>query len=1364
MPDSPQNDALDRAAAVRLIQALARRRQELGLSQSEVAAHMGTSQSALARLEAGEGDPRLSTVQKYAAAVQGELIPRIRTEGSRLGASFAKGLVSASDLEDWAPRTTAQTNLSLLLRRLIRATTLGISRLHFPSEEGTQLSGWDGLAEVEVGNEYVPDGLSVWEIGTSSNIKRKADSDFRKRTSNPLGVRPEDATFVFVTPRRWRSREPKTSWESARRSEGAWRNVRLLDAEDLAAWLELAPPLHYWLSEELGRAPRNARPLESWWETWSGVTTPTLIPWLLTSGREKQSKELAEFLRGPKGALSLLADSPDEAVAFVAATLLELRDTEGEQLLTPCLVVEEEAAWRHAVASDVPLILIPTFSGAAITSEASLRHHVIIPLARGMASGSAALVLPRLNREIAKTALNQMAKHQPQESKKRLDLDGKVDDLSGVARRSLLSLRRRMSPIPEMQRPEWASPENAADLIAPLLVGSWDEEKEGDLEVFEDLTGASYDSLAIELEKWLGHPDPPFRRIGRIWYLVDREDSWSLLATSLSRQHVDRFEATFLKVLGEPLPKTELPDEDQWRAGLLGATPRHSSQVREGLAETLALMAARNREVQISGQRQGQAIANRLVHRLLKDANHDDTNRLWASLEHELPLLAESAPEEFLDAIEGMLSNKHQARLWFRDSENHDAMFVSSPHTGLLWALEGLAWAPEYLPRVALTLCRLDQLDPGGRFANRPRASFREIYLPWHPQTSATPDERVASLEMVLRQAPRAAWKPVVALLPETHEVAMNTHAPRWRDWRSMDDSPRTYGEMARTIRSIVEMLMRKAVNDPERWSSLIEKSDTLPPDLRDLILDGLENVDVNTLEDQARLRISETLRNVATRHRRYPSAQWALSSESIDRYGSLYEGIRPALPTLRYRWLFKGRVELPRDEEQDLDWRKEQIEVDRKRLDAVEEILKRGGLNLVLEFSMEIERPDDLGRVLGGTVRLNSADEPTVFNHLSSDDDHLLSFAQGYVFGRFRNESSGWSWAETVLNEAIGEWPSDRLASFLLSLPHMRKTWGWVQKAGRATAESYWTRAPDWIEERAEYKHAVRNFIEYQRPRAAIDVLAYRLHDGEDVLDAELVKTALETAATTASDEPMGSSFSYHVEQLLQYLDRTDTDETVLARLEFLYLPLLRHSERPPKVLHEQLARDPDFFCQVLGWVYKAEGEEHREVTDDQRRLAERGYELLDSWERVPGLRDDGSLELPALQHWLAQARTCCKESGRSAVGDQRIGHILRYSPEGPDGLWPAEGIRDIIESIASRELERGLEIEVYNSRGVTNRSLTEGGRKERDLASMYSDWARATGSKWPRTAALLKRIARDYEADAEREDLEAELREDRW
>src|ERR1700691_6614237 len=53
----------------RLVTELAGQRQSAGLSQTEIAARMGTSQSAVARLESGTADLRASTLERYAAAV-----------------------------------------------------------------------------------------------------------------------------------------------------------------------------------------------------------------------------------------------------------------------------------------------------------------------------------------------------------------------------------------------------------------------------------------------------------------------------------------------------------------------------------------------------------------------------------------------------------------------------------------------------------------------------------------------------------------------------------------------------------------------------------------------------------------------------------------------------------------------------------------------------------------------------------------------------------------------------------------------------------------------------------------------------------------------------------------------------------------------------------------------------------------------------------------------------------------------------------------------------------------------------------------------------------------------------------------------
>lgn len=78
--------ALDRR---RLLRHLAARREALGLSQGEVAERMGTSQPAVARLESGEVDARVSTLERFAAAVGHRIVPdRARTQ-KRNGAGYS---------------------------------------------------------------------------------------------------------------------------------------------------------------------------------------------------------------------------------------------------------------------------------------------------------------------------------------------------------------------------------------------------------------------------------------------------------------------------------------------------------------------------------------------------------------------------------------------------------------------------------------------------------------------------------------------------------------------------------------------------------------------------------------------------------------------------------------------------------------------------------------------------------------------------------------------------------------------------------------------------------------------------------------------------------------------------------------------------------------------------------------------------------------------------------------------------------------------------------------------------------------------------------------------------------------------------
>jgi len=111
--------------------------------------------------------------------------------------------VNAYEIHHWAdenPRKS-QEELPDLVARLIRASSKPKYFRVLSGDEVT-LHGYDMILEVDEGNSFVPAGLSVWEIGTGKNPKKKAEKDYQDRTKNPYGIDIKNTTFVFVTSRK----------------------------------------------------------------------------------------------------------------------------------------------------------------------------------------------------------------------------------------------------------------------------------------------------------------------------------------------------------------------------------------------------------------------------------------------------------------------------------------------------------------------------------------------------------------------------------------------------------------------------------------------------------------------------------------------------------------------------------------------------------------------------------------------------------------------------------------------------------------------------------------------------------------------------------------------------------------------------------------------------------------------------------------------------------------------------------------------------------------------------------------------------------------------------------------------------------
>ena len=195
--------------------------------------------------------------------------------------------------------------------------------------------------------------------------------------------------------------------------------------------------------------------------------------------------------------------------------------------------------------------------------------------------------------------------------------------------------------------------------------------------------------------------------------------------------------------------------------------------------------------------------------------------RLLTSLKNELPLLAEAAPDPLLEALEQLLEGNGKAiRPIF--NEIGGLVFPRSEHTGVLWALETVAWHPDYFRRASLILAGLAKIDPGGTISNRPINSLVEIFVPWKPSTNASPEARLSVLDEIINRYPDIGWQLICRLLPEETRISSGTARPTLREAATAPPAVITYAAFWAAQREIIRRAIVLATDHPARARELI--------------------------------------------------------------------------------------------------------------------------------------------------------------------------------------------------------------------------------------------------------------------------------------------------------------------------------------------------------------------------------------------------------------------------------------------------------------------------------------------------------------------------------------------------------------
>ena len=356
-------------------------------------------------------------------------------------------------------------------------------------------------------------------------------------------------------------------------------------------------------------------------------------------------------------------------------------------------------------------------------------------------------------------------------------------------------------------------------------------------------------------------------------------------------------------------------------------------------------------------------------------------------------------------------------------------------------------------------------------------------------------------------------------------------------------------------------------------------------------------------------------------------------------------------------------------------------------------------------------------------------------------------------------------SWLEARVVEMPG-WSVGTQIGFLLALgaPDSRLV-ALIDSLDGAVQRQYWETVHPFAVEESAIHDVVERLLAHNRPWGAIDVLSLACHrpsndNASDLSVDQIIQVLDEALANEPTNRSAASHAAYEVGQLLDYLEGRAVDEVILARLEWSFFRMLEHT-RQPRALYRALSDDPELFVELVCRVYRAKNApETTEVDERTVAVAQNAWSVLHDWRRPPGLNDQGAIDGQHLRTWIRRARLQLADQDRADIGDHQIGQTLSGSPPGADGIWPAEEIRELIEDLASRNLESGLAIGVLNARGTTSRGVYDGGAQEWALATKYRDWGAAVADRWPRTGRLLFELAEDYERQARREDAEAHAR----
>lgn len=839
--------------------------------------------------------------------------------------------IKARQIDEWPDgNIEARQPFPVLLRRLVRSTGQELSRVDFPGHDNAEAKGPDGLTVASAASPWVPLGKSCWEFGVSKDSGRKAAKGYAARSGSIQASERRESTFIFVTPRQWPG---KNEWVARMNAAGDWKAVRAYDASDLEQWLEESIPAQMWFAEVLGMEVEGFETLEGFWDGWSSDSTPNLSEALFEPSVTARHGDFLNWLsKNPEEPFVIAGDSKEEALAFLAC-LFKKEHLAGKWGDLP-VIFRSASTLRTLRVSTAPFIpIVHTDEVEQELGEMDRQRHCIVVRPRNSVGMDPDRILDRLDDESFLKALKTMG----------IDRE-EAKQLARESGRSPTILRRRLARQDAVRIPRWANDASIARILVPMaLVGVWHAESDADQAVVSRVGGRTYEEIEREIGPLLDLNDAPVWSKAEYRGVVSKIDALFAISGKVTPNELRTFLLVAKIVLSEAAPALDLPEDRRWAADLYGKVREHSAALRASICETLVILSVHGDN--LFRDRLGISLEAE-VHRLVRKLMEPLSLELLLSHDNDLPRYAEAAPEAFIEPIREDLE-KNEPVIFGLLKPADAGPFGGPSRTGLLWALECLAW--KHPEQVILMLAQMSTIEIRDNWTNKPINSLLSIFRSWMPQTAASLDARIELLELLMHRFPDVGWKICMDQWVAHSQVTYPNYRPRWRSDAAGAGQVAATHEEFRAFRSkALELALDREAHGDEKLGDLVERIHILPRDAQARVWQLIEDWAESEANQNERQMLAKSVhRFLLSRPIRTIGTDDAIRIR--DRARSAWERLRSGNAVVRHAWLFADRwIDMPAEdwEDEDIDgaYKRHNRKVDARRSHAMLEIWETHG------------------------------------------------------------------------------------------------------------------------------------------------------------------------------------------------------------------------------------------------------------------------------------------------------------------------------------------------------------------------------------------------------------------------------------